>query len=295
MKIAFFGTPELSNAYLRALLDAHYDVRYVVTRPDKRRGRGSGLTPSPVKRLANEKGLAVLTSLSEVSERAESDPVDVSVVVAYGRIIPKDLLSKSLFLNIHYSLLPLYRGAAPMERAILAGDEKSGVCLMAMDEGLDTGGVFERRVIELDDMYLDEVSLGMTQIGVDLLLEWLKDSRVLYSEPKEQSGEATYAPKIDPLEYRIAISGSAEQALRRVRLGRAYLSLSTKKVIIARASLASGPAGEAGSVIEVAPGKYGIAFKEGNLLVDSVKPEGRGLMDFAAFLRGVREKPIIFE
>ncbi|NNN12628.1 MAG: hypothetical protein HKL81_02620, partial [Acidimicrobiaceae bacterium] len=267
MKVAFYGTPGLSAVYLSALIDAGYDVRYVVTRPDKRRGRGAGFMPSPVKRVAGEMGIEVLTSLSEVSEKTESTPIDVSVVVAYGRIIPKELLQESLFLNIHYSLLPRFRGAAPMERAILAGDEKSGVCLMAMDEGLDTGDVFEERVFEMANKSLEEVTRGMTEVGVELLLDWLKDSKVMEVAPKKQSGDVSYASKIDPSEYRIEISDSAELALRRVRLGRGYLLLSGKKVIVARASLASGIAAEPGSVVEVSAGSYGIVFADGILLV----------------------------
>ncbi len=295
LRLAFYGTPELSAVYLSALIEAGYDVRYVVTRPDKRRGRGAGLMPSPVKRVASEMGIEVLTSLMEASEKAETVPVDVSVVVAYGRIIPKELLQKSLFLNIHYSLLPRFRGAAPMERAILAGDKKSGVCLMAMDYGLDTGDVYEERVFEMENKSLEEVSRGMTEVGVELLLDWLKDAKIMEVAPKKQSGDASYASKIDPSEYRIEIFGTAELALRRVRLGRGYLLLSGKKVIVARASLAPGTAFEPGSVVEVSGGSYGIAFADGILLVDLVKPEGKQLMEFASFLRGIRDKPVLFE
>ena len=294
LRVAFYGTPELSARYLSALIGAGYDVKYVVTRPDKRRGRGALLAPSPVKRVASEMGIEVLTSLAEALEKAGSAPVEVSVVVAYGRIIPKELLQKSLFLNVHYSLLPRFRGAAPMERAILAGDEESGVCLMAMDEGLDTGDIFERRVFKMENKSLEEVSRGMTEVGVELLLDWLKDSRVMEVAPKKQLGDISYASKIDPSEYRIDIFGTAELAVRRVRLGRGYLLLSGKKVIVARASSVPGKAAEPGSVVVVSGGNYGISFADGILLVDLVKPEGKQLMEFASFLRGIREKPVLF-
>ena len=132
---------------LRALVDAGHDIALCVTRPDRRRGRGSAVTPSPVKAAALELGLPVSHSMEDVAEAG----VELAVVVAYGRIIPASLLARVPMVNLHFSLLPRWRGAAPVERALLAGDEETGVCLMKLEEGLDTGPVYARLVVPIGD------------------------------------------------------------------------------------------------------------------------------------------------
>ncbi len=140
-RLAYLGTPQMAVPPLRALVEAGHEVVLCVTRPDRRRGRGGATTPSPVKAAAIDLGVPVSHELLEVATAG----VELAVVVAYGRIIPSALLTQIPMLNVHFSLLPRWRGAAPLERAILAGDAETGVCLMKIEEGLDTGPVYARR------------------------------------------------------------------------------------------------------------------------------------------------------
>ena len=137
-RLAFLGTPEVAAGCLRALHDAGHDVALVVTAPDRRRGRGSALTATPVKTCALELGLPLSSRVADILDAS----VELGVVVAFGTLIRAAVLEHVPMVNLHFSLLPRWRGAAPVERAILAGDEKTGVCLMALDEGLDTGPVY---------------------------------------------------------------------------------------------------------------------------------------------------------
>ncbi|MFM7068969.1 MAG: methionyl-tRNA formyltransferase, partial [Actinomycetes bacterium] len=138
MRLAFLGSPEAAVPALDALVAAGHDVELVVSMPDRRRGRGGATSATPVKLAAERLGLRVTDQLEEIA-RAE---VELGVVVAYGRIIPSEMLERTPMVNLHFSLLPRWRGAAPVERAILAGDATTGVCVMAVEPGLDTGGVY---------------------------------------------------------------------------------------------------------------------------------------------------------
>ena len=140
-RLAYLGTPEMAVPPLRALAGAGHDIALCVTRPDRRRGRGSLTTPSPVKEAATELGIPVSHDMDDVAGAR----VELAVVVAFGRIIPARLLAEVPMVNLHFSLLPRWRGAAPVERAILAGDRETGVCLMKVEEGLDTGPVYATR------------------------------------------------------------------------------------------------------------------------------------------------------
>ena len=140
-RIAYLGSPDLAVRPLRSLVDAGYEIPLVVSMPDRRRGRGNELMPTAVKAAAVDLGLRVTSDLTDLVDLVENDRVDLAVVVAYGRIIPASLLQKLAFVNLHFSLLPRWRGAAPVERALLAGGERTGVCLMDLDVALDTGAV----------------------------------------------------------------------------------------------------------------------------------------------------------
>lgn len=139
MRLAYFGTPEMAVPPLQALVAAGHDVALVVTRVDKRRGRGSELSPSPVKAAALELGLPVSHSVDDVLGR----DIELGVVVAFGQLIKPHVLTEVPMVNMHFSLLPRWRGAAPVERALLAGDTETGVCLMQLEEGLDTGPIYD--------------------------------------------------------------------------------------------------------------------------------------------------------
>jgi len=161
-RLAYLGTPAMAVPPLQALARAGHDVVLCVTRPDKRRGRGGQTTPSPVKEAAIGLGIPVSHDLGDLSGSA----AELAVVVAYGRIIPAALLDELPMVNLHFSLLPRWRGAAPVERAILAGDRETGVCLMKVEEGLDSGPVYAVRTVPVDDeVTLDELRTRLVDVA----------------------------------------------------------------------------------------------------------------------------------
>lgn len=213
--LAYLGTPELAVGPLRALLGAGHEIGLVVTGPDRRRGRGGAISPSPVKAAALEAGLAV----SHEPDDLVGSGCELGVVVAYGRLLRPHLLAAMRFVNLHFSLLPRWRGAAPVERAILAGDERTGVCLMEITEGLDEGGVFACESVEVGNKDLTTLRAELVEIGTRLLLERLA---VGLGDPVPQSGEPTYAAKLTVEDRRLDASMDAEQMSRVVRVGGAW-------------------------------------------------------------------------
>lgn len=222
MRIVFLGTPVDAVPTLRALVDAGHEVALAVTQPDRRRGRGAATAPSPVKAAALALGLPVRTparARDVVDEVAASDAA-LGAVVAFGQLLPSALLDALPhgFVNLHFSLLPRWRGAAPVERAILAGDEETGVCVMRVDTGLDTGPVFavERTPIGPEET-AGELRARLVQLGTELMVETLP--RVPELEPVPQAGEPTYADKLDVGEFELDWSRPAEEILRVIRAG----------------------------------------------------------------------------
>ncbi len=278
-RIAFLGTPDESVVALRALAEAGFEIATVVTQPDRRRGRGSKLDPSPVKRAAVELGLDVVHDLDGLLDLG----VDLGVVVAYGRIIPAPILHHLAMVNIHFSLLPRWRGAAPVERAILAGDERTGVCLMEVAEGLDTGGVYARSEVEIDpEETAAELRSRLAVIGADLLVEHLR-AGLAPAEP--QVGEATYAAKLDRDEFRLDLTRPAIDLHRTIRLGRAWATFRDRRLGIRSARLrpGSGPAGRLDGAF--------VATPDGCLELVEVQPEGRRAQPATDWLNGVQPTP----
>jgi methionyl-tRNA formyltransferase len=258
---------------LRALVDAGLEVALVVSRPDKRRGRGGTRTPSPVKAAALELGLPVSDRLDEVRDA----DVELAVVVAYGRLIPADLLARVPMVNLHFSLLPRWRGAAPLERAILAGDDRTGVDLMAVEEGLDTGGIFARTEVALGpDDDLEVLRARLSAEGARLLVEGL--TRGL-GPPTPQTGEPTYATKVDPAERELDWSAPALDVHRRVRVGGAWTTRHGTRLKVHRT--------------HVPPQGDGPTVSAGDGLVElvEVQPEGKARMAATAWARGARWVP----
>ncbi|HEY7939271.1 MAG TPA: methionyl-tRNA formyltransferase, partial [Acidimicrobiales bacterium] len=191
-RLVFLGTPEASVPPLRALVAAGFDVALVVTRPDKRRGRRGDLSPSPVKAAAVELGLPVSHDVDDVLGTG----ADLGVVVAFGRIIKPHVLAALSMVNLHFSLLPRWRGAAPVERAILAGDATTGVCVMALEEGLDTGPVYARAELDIGpDEHLSSLRDRLVTRGSELLVAVLAGGVEGLPEPVAQEGEPIYAHK----------------------------------------------------------------------------------------------------
>jgi len=279
MRLAFLGTPDAAVSPLRSLVAAGHDVEVVVTRADKRRGRGAGLVPSPVKAAALELGLPVTSDVDDVLGRG----LDLGVVVAFGRIIKPHVLGELAMVNLHFSLLPRWRGAAPVERAVLAGDPETGVCLMEVAEGLDQGGVYalERTPVDPEET-VAELRGRLVEIGTRLLVEQLA---VGLGQPVAQQGEVTYAAKVDQGELHLDWSEPTGRCHARVRLGRAWTELRGARLLVTRATAADGPAGPPG----VVDAELGVACGDGRrLLLLEVQPAGKGPMTAAAWANGAR-------
>jgi methionyl-tRNA formyltransferase len=253
----------------------------VVTQPDKRRGRGGSLLPSPVKAEAIALGLPVTETVDDVLDVG----ADLGVVVAFGRLIKPHVLAGLPMINVHFSLLPRWRGAAPVERAILAGDTETGVCLMTLEAGLDTGPVHAREVVPIGpEETADELRAQLVEVGTGLLLAQLADG---LGSPVPQTGEVTYAPKVEPEELHLDWSQPAAQVHRVVRLGRAWTAFRGKRLRVRWARLLEGsPAGPPGQLDGLL-----VSAGEGSLELVEVQPEGRDPMPAFAWRNGARPTP----
>ena len=272
-RVAYLGTPEVAVPPLRALVDAGIEVALVVSQPDRRRGRGSGMAPSPVKAVALELGIPVS---DRVEDLADAD-VPLGVVVAFGRIIKVPVLEAVPMVNLHFSLLPRWRGAAPVERAILAGDAVTGVDLMAVEEGLDTGGVYRRVEVPIGpDDTLEELRGRLVSEGSRILVETLQTG---LPAPTLQQGEATYADKLTAEDRRLRWDGPAVQVHRQVRLGDAWTTHAGKRLKVWRTHVP--PRGDGPQVLAA----------DGPVELVEVQPEGKPRLAAAAWANGARWQP----
>jgi methionyl-tRNA formyltransferase len=276
LRLVYLGTPEMAVPPLRALVAAGHDVALVVTSADRRRGRGSATSPSPVKATALELGLPVSHDVDDVLDVG----AELGVVVAFGRLIKPHVLAALPMINVHFSLLPRWRGAAPVERALLAGDEVTGVCVMAVDETLDTGAVYACREVPIRrDATATELRAELVGVATELLVELLDGS---LPEPVPQVGEPTYAHKIDPAELQLDWRQPAEQLDRWVRVGGAWTTFRGKRLKVQAADVlatAGEPGVLAGDAATVGTGA-------GSLRLVTVQPEGRAPMAWREFANG---------
>lgn len=274
MRLAYLGTPAMAVPPLRALVDAGFEVAAVVTRVDKRRGRGSSLVPSPVKVAATELGISAHHKVDDLLDLG----IDLGVVVAFGQIVKPHVLAAIPMVNLHFSLLPRWRGAAPVERALLAGDDETGVCLMAVEEGLDTGGVYERATVPIGPATTaDELRVELVDVGTAMLVRRLRDG---LGDPVPQVGEPTYADKIRPEELHIDWSRPPAELDRIVRLGGAWTTFRSKRLKVLTAELVGD---EPSDVVD--------GDRVGGLRLLRVQPEGKAAMSWADFARGARPAP----
>ncbi len=293
MRLVFFGTPADAVPALQALHEAGHDIALVVTQPDRRRGRGNDESPSPVRLAAEALGLPVRTPerAREVVGDVAGAGADVGVVVAFGQLLPPALLEAIPhgYVNVHFSLLPRWRGAAPVERAMLAGDNDTGVSIMALEAGLDTGPVFarERTAIGATET-AGELRARLVALGADLLVATLP--RVPTTTPSRQVGEPTYADKLTVDEFALDWSRPAAELARMVRAGNprpgAWTTDHGNRLKLWRANpLSECIDAEPGTVF----GHTRVATGEGALELVEVQPEGRRTMDANAWLAGRRE------
>lgn len=283
-RLAYLGTPDMAVPPLRALVDAGHDIALCVTRPDRRRGRGKEETPSPVKVAAIELGLAVSHDIDDLTTAG----VELAVVVAYGRIIPVRLLEQIPMVNLHFSLLPRWRGAAPVERAILAGDRETGVCLMKVEEGLDTGPVYAVHAVPLDDdITLDALRQELVRVASALVVGSLAHGVTGLPDPLPQQGEVTVAQKISKEDLHLDWTTPAVELRRVVRLGKAWTTFRGKRLTVLDAVLAPSENDSGGQP----PGSLdgpNVSTGDGSLVLRQVQPESRSPMSADEWLRGVR-------
>ena len=299
MKVIFAGTPDFAAAALKAIAAAGFEIPLVLTQPDRPKGRGMQLAPSPVKQAALELGLRVtqpekLRNNAEALQMLKEVEADVMVVAAYGLILPQDVLDtpKHGCLNIHASLLPRWRGAAPIQRAIEAGDAETGVCIMQMDIGLDTGGVVSehRYAIQPTDT-ANEVHDALMNLGAAAIvadLQQLKTEGRLKSVKQPEEG-VTYAQKLSKEEARIDWNESAAVIERKIRafnpVPAAWVEYQGKPMKIWRAEVVAQQ-GRAGEVLSCSADGLVVACGENALKITELQPSGSKRMPIAAFAAG---------
>ncbi|MEX0691598.1 MAG: methionyl-tRNA formyltransferase [Gemmatimonadales bacterium] len=298
LRIAFFGTPDFAVPSLRALLGEGFDVAVVVTQPDRPQGRSrSQLVPPPVKEVAREHGLPVLQpdtpSTPDAMDALRAYAPDLGVVVAYGHILKPDLLALPTrgMVNVHASLLPALRGAAPIQHALLQGLETTGVSIMQLDEGMDTGPVLLTAPTPIaPDETAGELTERLAELGAMALIEALALHSVGELRPAPQDHErATYAPKIDQEQARVRWEEPADRIARQLRAldprPGAWTTYEGKRLKLFGAR-EGGPTDAApGTVLEVKPGLI-IATGQDALQVLDVQPEGKGRMGAPDWARG---------
>lgn len=294
LRIIFMGTPGFAVPTLAALHDAAHEIVAVYTQPPRPAGRGKKLHPSPVQREAEIRHLEVFSPVS-LKSREEQDKfaaldADLAVVAAYGLILPQPILDapRRGCLNVHASLLPRWRGAAPVQRAILAGDPITGITLMQMEAGLDTGPMLATARVQVDGKTAGELTAELAEIGAQLTVGTLTELEMLRALPQDEAG-ATYAKKIDKAESRIDWTQPAGQIERQVRAFApspgAWFEHEGERYRVLKAEAVEG-AGEAGSVLD---DRLTIATGEGALRPLTVQRAGKPAMDAEALLRG---KPV---
>ncbi|MDR3224935.1 MAG: methionyl-tRNA formyltransferase [Clostridiales Family XIII bacterium] len=308
-RILYMGTPDFAVPALEALCAQGYHVVSVVTQPDRQRGRGHKLAPSPVKAKAVELGLPVLQPESLRSGREWEEAIakaapDLIVVCAYGKILPKETLETPSLgcVNIHASLLPKYRGAAPIHRAVEAGERETGVTLMFMSEGLDEGDMIAVRTLPISGMNAGEVTGALAHLGAELLMDELQGIMAGASSREPQDGSAaTYAPPVAKEEGHIVFSADADAVCRKILAMTptpgAYAFLGGDKIKIVKAQVTAGfRAGNAdvgtghpapGTVLETDDGTIIVATGQGGAIAITMlqSPGGRPLCA-ADWLRG---------
>jgi methionyl-tRNA formyltransferase len=288
LKIGFAGTPEFAAAHLAALLNTEFSPVAVLTQPDRRAGRGKKLHASPVKALAQTNGLAVYQPSSLKTEESidlfKELELDLLIVVAYGLILPSNILSLPTFgcINVHASLLPRWRGAAPIERAILAGDSESGVTIMQMDAGLDTGNMISKVTVSIDnDDSRQDLENNLIAAGVQGLIHTLGQFHTLrLTAQKQNDADANYAAKLDKIEALLDFDQDSELVNRIIRAGigrmPAYAFLEGDRLRFLKAT----PNGKIFNVkpvtiVEIANDNFTVSCKNSSLLVDSIQLPGK--------------------
>lgn len=292
MKVVFMGTPEFSVPPLNALVEAGHEIACVYTQPPRPAGRGKKDRPSPVHQRAEALGLAVRHPKSLKSDDAQQDfaalKPDIAVVVAYGLILPQPVLEAPIHgcLNIHASLLPRWRGAAPIHRAIMAGDSETGVCIMQMEAGLDTGPVLLREATSIGETdTTGDLHDRLSDMGARLIADTLNHLETLTPQPQPENG-TTYAEKIDKAEARVTWTRPAREVARHINglspFPGAWADIAGERVKFLRARATDGNLATGTHL-----GEFTIACQTGAVQILEAQRQGKRPMTADEFLRGM--------
>lgn len=305
MKVIFMGTPDFAVGTLEALHEAGHEITLVVSQPDKPKGRGHALQPTPVKAAAEHLGLPVFqpAKVREAADMLEQTPADVIVVAAFGQLIPSRILHMKKFgcVNVHASLLPKYRGAAPIQWAVIDGEKESGVTIMQMDEGLDTGDMLMVQKYTLDaketgGSLFDKLS----QLGGPMILEVLKQAEAGELHPVPQGEEYTYAKMLSKETGKLDFTRPAVELERLIRglnpWPSCYTGLQGKMLKIWDADIVDAgqqaaeqiEKGRCGQIVLIDKNRLWIQTGDGCLSVKSLQLAGKKRMNIADFLRGMQ-------
>lgn len=291
MRLVYLGSPEVAVEPLRALVEAGHEIALVVSQPDRKRGRGAELNPTPVKQAAEELGLTVVTpqSAGDITDQIAATGAQLGVVVAFGQLLSRKLLDALPhgFINIHFSNLPRWRGAAPVQRAILAGDAETGVSIFQLVEELDAGPVFLCAHTPVNSRETaGELEHRLAHLGTGLLVDLLSgDFAALEVVPQE--GTPTYANKLTVEEFQLDWNQSAEQLNRIIRAGNprpgAFMFWETQRVKILRSEVVKSSAKPG-----VLDGDV-MGARKGGLRLLEVQPEGKRVMTGQEWIVGLRK------
>ncbi|MCS7215181.1 MAG: methionyl-tRNA formyltransferase [Thermodesulfovibrio sp.] len=297
--IIFFGTPEFAIPSLKALISKGEKILLVVTQPDKPKGRGKVIQPSEIKKIALQYGLPLIQPEKIKDENFIKNlkpflkPLnpEFGIVVAYGKILPKEILEIPKYgcINLHASLLPKYRGAAPIQWALIKGEKITGVTTMLMDEGVDTGPILLQKEVPIEDKDdAESLSKKLSVIGAELVIETIDKMRKGIIIPKPQTGEATYAPQLKKDDGKINWNDSAMKIFNLVRgtypWPCAYSFLKNERVKIIKTEVLQGNASP--GLIVRAKNELVVGTAEGLLRILLIQPEGKKIMTAKEFISG---------
>lgn len=297
MRTVFMGSPDFSVPSLKALAH-HYNVVAVVTQPDRRAGRGQKRSVCPVKQAAQALAIPVLQPSKlrtpEAVAEVHAFEADLIIVVAYGQILPASILEQPRFgcINVHASLLPRWRGASPIQAAIRAGDDQTGITIMKMDEGLDTGPVLQQTVFPIaENITGGELSVALADLGAAALLETLPPYLAGTLTPRPQPEGHTYAPLLKKADGELDFSLSAEELARQVRAYQpwpgTYFFLDGRRIAVRAVERGTAQPLPPGETV-VVDGYPAVSTSSGVLILREIQPAGKKTMHGPDFLRGVK-------
>jgi methionyl-tRNA formyltransferase len=301
MKILFLGTPDSAVPILKKLITTQHQVVGVITQPARRSGRGLDLKDSAVAEFAKQNSLNVFSpekiDKSYFDQNLKSLDADMAIVVAFGQILSKEVLNELKFgwINIHYSLLPKFRGAAPVQRAILIGEKETGISFFAIGEGLDTGSIIKSYPYQLSDSattdsVLQELNVMATQ-KIEEIITGIQNGSF---EPVKQSGEVSTAPKLNEMDLRIDWNELSSEINRKVRAGNkrlsAWTTIADSKIKILSISESTLEEKIDHGQIRVINKIVNVGCKNGSLIINEVIPEGKKQMDAYSWINGFQDK-----